>query len=252
MYMNNACRTPHSQHPLPHHDYCLPVTKHPPGAADRGSTNNNSWHIGNLINHRKFVWRAVELYGFGNQFRLWRTALVCLLGCASLLTTADASYVLIKASVAQMLIDRSWRQASTRPWPWADTIPVARLSIDSVKLDTIVLSGASGASLAFGPGLVSGSSSPGHDGVTMIAAHRDTHFRSLEQIEIGDIIKVEDQDRQLHQYMIDHIGIADSRTDTLSSDINQAILVLVTCYPFDAIIPGGPLRFVVEARLIKS
>lgn len=205
-----------------------------------------------FVNFVKTIIFVKDLYRKRNQRRHWRTVLICLLVCASLLPAIDASYMLIKASVAQRLIDHSWRQAGTRPWPWADTMPVARLSIDKLKLDTIVLSGASGASLAFGPGMVNGSSSPGENGVTMIAAHRDTHFKSLAQIQIGHIIKLEDQNRQQHQYVVNHIDIADSRTDSLTSDADLPILVLVTCYPFDALIPGGPLRFVVEAQLLES
>jgi sortase A len=29
-------------------------------------------------------------------------------------------------------------------------------------------------------------------------------------------------------------------------------LILVTCYPFDAIVPGGPLRYVVYARKVEG
>lgn len=180
-----------------------------------------------------------------------RTILGILIANA-LLPALDASYMLSKAKLAQVLIERSWHSTGYAPWPWADTSPTARLSIPRLALDAYVLEGATGAALAFGPGMVSGSSSPGSNGVAMIAAHRDTHFKSLEHIEKSDIINLQGKDRQWHHYRVTNIAIADSRVDSITPQYNQAKLVLTTCYPFDALTAGGPLRFVVEAELIKT
>jgi sortase A len=45
---------------------------------------------------------------------------------------------------------------------------------------------------------------------------------------------------------VDHF-VADINQQTLQ---DQPGLLLVTCYPFDAINPGGPLRYVVAAQEI--
>jgi sortase A len=42
--------------------------------------------------------------------------------------------------------------------------------------------------------------------------------------------------------------IIDSRTTGIINDPERDQLVLVTCYPFDAMVPGGPLRYVVIAE----
>lgn len=170
----------------------------------------------------------------------------------SLLPALDATYMLAKAKLAQVLIERSWGQSGKQPWPWADTSPVARLTIPRLALDAFVLDGATGSSLAFGPGLVNGSSDPGAAGVSMIAAHRDTHFKALEGIQNKDIINIQGSDRQWHRYRVVSIGIADSRVDSIQPQDDQSRLILTTCYPFDALTAGGPLRFVVEAELLKS
>ncbi len=181
-----------------------------------------------------------------------RRIVVFALAIISLLPALDATYMLAKAELAQKLIERSWHQTGDRPWPWADTSPVARLTIPRLALNAFVLDGATGASLAFGPGLVSGSSDPGALGVTMIAAHRDTHFKTLEGIQTKDIIELQDSERQWHRYRVESIGIADSRVDHIQAQNDQSRLILTTCYPFDALTTGGPLRFVVEAQLLGS
>ncbi len=158
--------------------------------------------------------------------------------------------MLAKARLAQILIEQSWNRAGGPPWPWADTKPIAHLVVPEIELDSYVLSGATGATLAFGPGMLSGSAAPGETGVTMIAAHRDTHFKLLREITRGTLIQLQDTDRQWYQYRVNDIHVADSRVDYIEPLSGESKLVLVTCYPFDALIPGGPLRYVVEAELI--
>ena len=87
----------------------------------------------------------------------------------------------LKAELAQRLIERSWQatldgNAQSRPWPWADTRPVAVLSIPAHGIRQLVLKGNSGRNLAFGPVFLDGTSN-GRDMV--ISGHRDTHFRFL-------------------------------------------------------------------------
>ena len=74
---------------------------------------------------------------------------------------ARGAYIHAKASLAQALIRRAWGQSSMKggpqkPWPWADTTPVARLAAPLYRIDLIVLDGGSGRTLAFGPGHVTG------------------------------------------------------------------------------------------------
>ncbi len=196
-----------------------------------------------------------------------RKAIFLALVCAAAVPATDAAYMLAKAELAQFLITRAWTKSTThtspqnntvatinhyKPWPWADMHPVARLQIDRLNMDTWVLNGASGTTLAFGPGLAEGSSDIGDNGLTMIGAHRDTHFKDLKHIVKGDNIKLQSTDRQWHTYRVTHIGIADTRVDALPVNNDQPYLALITCYPFNTLTAGGPLRFVVEATLIQS
>ena len=115
---------------------------------------------------------------------------------AGLLALGEAGWIRAKAELAQVLLDRAWTRArsgdeSPRPWPWADTWPVARLVAPAHDVDTIVLSGASLRNLAFAPSHFDGTPLPGRPGNAVIAGHRDTHFRFLENLLPGDELLIE-------------------------------------------------------------
>jgi len=179
---------------------------------------------------------------------LGRLLLASLLGLA-FWQFGQGVYIPAKAWVAQELMHRAWLRAGTgshnpAPWPWADTYPVARLSAKGGDVQLIVLEGGSGRTLAFGPGHLSISALPGQSGNSIIAGHRDTHFRFLQFLALGDALQVEK-----HVYEVSAIDVVDSRRGSLVLDTNDSMLSLVTCYPFDAMEAGGPMRYVVSARL---
>jgi len=165
----------------------------------------------------------------------------------------SGSWIQIKAVVAQELLERSWQQtlehgSPVQPWPWADHWPVAQLKLPRVKSKLIVLSGDSGSSLAFAPGWNTISAKPGEQGVTVISGHRDTHFKILKDTKIGDLIEVVTLQGITANYQVKTIDVVDSRVATIKKEQSGQVLVLVTCYPFDAVTAGGPLRYVVIAR----
>ncbi|GGY58757.1 class GN sortase [Marinobacter zhanjiangensis] len=163
-------------------------------------------------------------------------------------------WIPFKAVVAQELLTMAWArtqasQVESRPWPWADTWPVARLQLPGEKSALVVLSGGHGESLAFGPGQVTG---PGLGerprSPVVVAGHRDTHFRPLKDIRQGQEIRLQFADGAWRRYRVDSLKVVDSRQQQMDlSHYNRNSLVLVTCYPFDALDANGPLRFVVEA-----
>jgi sortase A len=112
----------------------------------------------------------------------------------------------------------------------------------------LVLAGASGRTLAFGPGHLDGSALPGDAGNAVVTAHRDTHFRFLRTINPGDELVVERAGGGTRNFRIRGAYVADYRELRLPRDTAVPTLTLVTCYPFDALDPGGPLRYVVVAE----
>ena len=179
------------------------------------------------------------------------STLAALLGLAGLVLVVQGLWIPTKAWVAQRLIARAWEhslggQTEIRPWPWADTWPVARLRLPSVEDPLYVLAGASGQALAFGPAHVSASAQPNERDNVVFVGHRDTHFASLRQLEVGDEVGVETASSVLRYRIVETAVVHESRMDLLERT-GRAELRLITCYPFDSIIPGGPLRYVVHA-----
>lgn len=175
--------------------------------------------------------------------------------CLGFWQFGQGAYIPAKAWVAQELMQRAWRRAEggTRqpaPWPWADTWPVARLSAKGGDVELIVLEGGSGRTLAFGPGHLGISALPGEAGNSIIAGHRDTHFQFLQYLSVGEVIQVELPNGRRHLYEVTAIDVVDSRRGSLVLDTEEAMMSLVTCYPFDAMQAGGPLRYVVSARMM--
>lgn len=181
-----------------------------------------------------------------------RSAISLTLGLLAVWQLGSAGYIHAKALLAQDLLEGAWQRTlagdhDARPWPWADTVPLARLLAPSQGRDLIVLTHASGRALAFGPAHVSGTALPGEPGTSVIAGHRDTHFAFLGQLRRGDPIDVQRPDGEIVRYRIVELRVVDSRRASIPLDRADAALLLVTCFPFDAVEPGGPLRFEVTA-----
>lgn len=162
-----------------------------------------------------------------------------------------AAWIHAKAALAQHLIASSWegtkKDGAKRPWPWADTHPVARLTVPSRGISLYVLAGASGRSLAFGPGHVDGTAAPGSAGNSVIVAHKDTHFAFLRDLREDDEIAVEDARGRVTRYRVREVAVVDKSETRLLDPADSPQLTLITCWPFDAIRPGTAQRYVVIA-----
>ena len=124
-----------------------------------------------------------------------RVHLPLLLALAGLLLFGQGAYIHAKALLAQVLLERAFDETiatghATKPWSWADTWPVARIEVKRLHASAIVLAGSSGQALAFGPGHVELTPDAGERGVAVYSAHRDTHFRFLKDVAIGDEIEI--------------------------------------------------------------
>lgn len=184
-----------------------------------------------------------------------RLVLLPLLGIFGVLTFGHGAYLFAKAQLAQVLLARAWARTihgerDVKPWRWADTWPVARIEFPRQRQSYIVLSGASGRTMAFGPGHVDGTAMPDESGNCAISAHRDSQFAVLREVKVGDPIVIQTRSGAPIRYrVVSHRVISMFDTSPLEPSRGR-ILTLITCYPFDAIRPGGPLRYVVIARAV--
>ena len=184
---------------------------------------------------------------------LKRSVISAGLAAAGMLVIAQGFWIPIKAIAAQAFLNYAWvetleRGAPQKPWPWADTWPVARLTFDALGESLIVLEGANAAALAFGPGRMINSVYPNNPN-TVIAGHRDTHFADLKAVKVGQLLTYQASDGSVQSFeVIDTRIVHETQTGVLEPT-TEPTLTLITCYPFDAIAPGGPLRYVVRAQL---
>ena len=178
--------------------------------------------------------------------------LVQALVLAGLWQTGSGTWIYLKAQLAQVLLQRAWAgtlagQQAMKPWPWADTWPIARLIVPDLGIDQIVLEGAYGRTLAFGPAHVE-SAAGTKEGTVILTGHRDTHFAFLEYVQTGERFILQSSNGHIRSYRVNDRRIVDSRAGRFLLDREYSALVLVTCYPFHTPIPRGPLRLVVTAE----
>jgi sortase A len=202
--------------------------------------------------------------------------LTCLVGGG--LLVSNGAYMWAKAQLAQVLIASAWQNSvhvaeantlshntkqtreeqaiTTKPWPWADTYPVAKLTLPSqltgsLSEDTLyVLAGASGRTMAFGPGHMSATPLPFEGGNSVITGHRDTHFAALQYLNNGDPIGVQTLKAQGQYRVTATFIVHQSQTHIIESQ-GADQLTLITCYPFNSMIPNPTMRYVVSAERVR-
>ena len=145
--------------------------------------------------------------------RPWKSLALALLLIGAL-QFGRGAWVQAKAWLAQELIAHAWSRTlngekEVKPWPWADTWPVARLSVPALGIERYVLEGASGN--AFGPGHLSATPVPGDTGNSVIGGHRDTHLAFLRHVRPGDALEIERADGKRVVYRVLDANVLDKR-----------------------------------------
>ena len=168
----------------------------------------------------------------------------------------QGGWILVKARLAQVLLDRAFaleRETGLpqKPWPWADSHPVAKIEVPRLGVSEVVLDGGSGQALAFGPGHLSGSGEIGARDTAVLAAHRDTHFRFLGAVVRGEPITVTRTDGRQFEYRVTGTRVLAWNSFSIDRHPARPTLDLVTCWPLGSLQPG-PLRLVVSAEAIDS
>ena len=178
-----------------------------------------------------------------------------LLALVGLVLFGQGAYIHAKALLAQVLLERAFTRTiatghPVKPWRWADTWPVAKIEVKRLHASVIVLAGSSGQALAFGPGHVEQTVDAGERGVAVYSAHRDTHFRFLKDVKVGDEIDVTRSDGKTFRYRADGSSIVRFDQSGIDPLTDRHELVLSTCWPFDAL-TSGPERYLLYATLIE-
>jgi sortase A len=180
--------------------------------------------------------------------RLHLTALAAALLVVGGLLLGEQAWLAGKARVARHLIDRAFDAhlsdgRAHRPWSWADTYPVGRLDVPRLAVSRTVLAGASGSSLAFGPGHVDGTAPPNASGNCVVAGHRDSWFAFLQELRPGDDVVVTTFEGR-RTYRVVELDVRSMWDVEVAAPTGDSRLTLVTCYPFGGLL-GSTSRYVV-------
>jgi sortase A len=188
---------------------------------------------------------------------LTAVAVVCLTVWTAVKVNAYAVSTHDEAVLSRLVAERRTDGAlpPSDTWPWRHGVPadgalLGRIDIPRVGVSSVILQGAGERWLEQGAGHVSSTPLPGADGNVAIAGHRDSVFRGLQEIRLGDAIELTTP-AVTRLYRVDAIRIV-SPTDTAVLDqTSTPSLTLITCFPFHYIGPA-PHRFVVEARAVRD
>ncbi|KQV38317.1 MULTISPECIES: class GN sortase [unclassified Rhizobium] len=183
-------------------------------------------------------------------------AIITMIALAGALLVGKGLYMKAKAELSQVLLQRSFAaelsgETGAKPWPWADFTTEAEITAPRLGETAVVLAGASGEALAFGPAHLSNTPQPGDSGTAVIAAHRDTHFRWLKDVKPGDLLVVTRKDGRRLAFRAGEGRVARWDESGIDADAAGHNLALATCWPFDAT-TRGPMRYIVTAELIDA
>ena len=128
-------------------------------------------------------------------------------------------------------------------------IPKALLHIPRVKLTVPVYADTSNSTLNRGAGLIAGTASPEVAGNTGIAAHRDSFFRALKDVALGDRIEIE-HFSGTRAYRVSALYIVSPDDMRPLEQTQHSVVTLVTCYPF-YYVGSAPQRYIVRAVAIS-
>jgi sortase A len=127
---------------------------------------------------------------------------------------------------------------------------VARLTVPSVGLSATILEGSDDGTLARGAGHIEYTPLPGQPGNVGIAGHRDTTFRAVRRVQIGDVLEVTTSKR-VYRYVTTKTFVVEPEDVYVLDPGDRPMLTLVTCYPFE-FIGHAPHRYIIQALLVDE
>ncbi len=128
--------------------------------------------------------------------------------------------------------------------------PLALLRIGKIGLQAPVLDGTDDLTLNRGTGWITGSARPGEPGNVGIAGHRDSFFRGLKDLRIGDTMDLVTQNKQ-QTFVVEDVRVVSPDDVSVLRPRATPSLTLVTCYPF-YFVGSAPQRYIVQASLVQS
>lgn len=178
------------------------------------------------------LWTAVKVYAYASTVRN-----------RSLLER------LVRENRGDFAIKPAGAKPFVAPPPSAGSL-LGWIDIPRLGTSAAILEGTGERSLEQGAGHVPGTALPAAAGNAAIAGHRDSVFRALRRVAIGDRVEVTTP-ASTHTYAVDSIRVVPPTDVSVLAPSRTEELTLITCYPFNYIGPA-PERFVVEAHRVAE
>ena len=131
-----------------------------------------------------------------------------------------------------------------------DEQPLALLKIDRLNLEAPVYHGTDRVTLDRGLGYIEGTTPPGEVGNIALSGHRDSVFRVLKDIKVGDSIEVRTS-KGVEDFEVSDISIVGALEVSVLDPTDTTVLTLITCHPF-YYVGYAPDRFIVRATPVKQ
>jgi sortase A len=135
-----------------------------------------------------------------------------------------------------------------------DTLPVGEpigtLEIVRVGLSGVVVEGDSDAVLDRAIGHLPDTPLPWNEGNSALAAHRDTIFRPLKGVRLGDVLRLKTPHGDF-DYRVNETLIVKPEDVWVLDPTSNSTLTLISCWPFNYI-GHAPERFIVRAERIPT
>jgi len=167
---------------------------------------------------------------------------------SGILAMGHAGFVFADSNAYKAIETKKFKQAGllSEPHILVEGEAIGEIQVPRLGLKAIVVQGDSPANLKRAVGHLSKSALPGEWGNVALAGHRDTFFRTLRDIRLGDEIKFKTRERSF-EYLVESIEVVAPTDIRILESSTGHDLTLLTCFPFHYVGPA-PNRFVVRAR----
>ncbi len=137
------------------------------------------------------------------------------------------------------------------PPPVGDGELIGRIKVPRLGVSAILMEGVGKKTLRRGAGRIPDTAMPSEEaGNVGIAAHRDSFFRGLKDIQEDDTVELTTLEGTF-RYKVEWTKIVEPDDVSVLAPTDDAALTLVTCYPF-YYVGSAPKRFIVRALRIRE
>ncbi|MFL6559412.1 MAG: class D sortase [Bacillus sp. (in: firmicutes)] len=174
-------------------------------------------------------------------------------GLWQFIDTKTQTYTSLKQAkelIADQPADAPKNRGETTPPPdMGETVGI--LDIPKIKAELAIVEGTDPDDLEKGVGHYKGSYFPDDQGQIVLSGHRDTVFRKLGELEIGDSLKMKMPYGSFTYEIIATEIVKSDDTSIITLQHEKEELILTTCYPF-RYVGNAPKRYIIYAKLKSS